>query len=153
MTAKRGRSSWHLPGRARTSRDVVSECRRVSPSCAAKVRGSAGEGEVTAAPREQPPSQCWLGQGSSSGGEGELGRGRGRGRGRQPCGMQPAGVARLENRLCQLSPGVPSLGAGPGQSCGAAASLPLPEGEPSICLALHPRGRPAPSGCGPWSHR
>lgn len=70
--------------------------------------------------------------------------GQGRGRGRQPCGTEPAGVAWPRNRLCQLSPGVPSLGAGPGQSCGAAASLPLPEEKPSISLVLlqglHPLG-------------
>ena len=70
--------------------------------------------------------------------------GQGRGRGRQPCGTEPAGVAWPGNRLCQLSPGVPGLGAGPGQSRGATARLPLPEGEPSICPVLlqgrHPLG-------------
>lgn len=70
--------------------------------------------------------------------------GQGRGKGRQPCGTEPAGVARPGNRLCQLSPGVPGLGAGPGQSRGATASLPLPEGEPNISLVLfqgwHPLG-------------
>lgn len=45
---------------------MVSECPRMSPSCVAKVRGSAGEGEVAAAPREQLPSQCRLSQDSNS---------------------------------------------------------------------------------------
>lgn len=64
--------------------------------------------------------------------------------------MEPAGVAWLENRLCQLSPGVPSLGAGPGQSCSAAASLPLPEGEPSISRVLHPLGAQPLLAGAPW---
>lgn len=52
------RNSWCLPGRAGRSR---AECPRASPSRAAKVRGSTGEGEVAVAPRGQALNQPWAG--------------------------------------------------------------------------------------------